>query len=486
MSLINDTQWNNFIKLGLTGVILAPIAYVHFLVFYFEIKILNKVLKLYYIFAFISLISLYTNKFFFLSQIFRYNWGKYPNAGIFETLNLLITLLTISYMYAFFFIKYKTYKGKLSTTSEYNRFKYILLSFTIFAFSAIDYLPAYGIDIYPFGFIFFDIFAFLISYAMIKHHLLDINIVVRKGVIYSILVTIITLIYFIIVYISEIIFRGFIGYKSIVLTLTSIVLFILLFQPLKNKIQSFVDKYFFKGSQEMLADENERLMEEIRRSDRLKAVATLAAGMAHEIKNPLTSIKTFTEYLDEKHEDSNFREKFKRIVGSEVDKINTIVSQLLDFAKPKLLSLQRTDVHKLLDETLSLLSNELIKKRIDVVKDYGAKEASIIEADPNRLKQVFLNLFLNAMDAIKDGGKLIVRTKLPSERQTLEIIIEDTGCGINHKDLPHIFDPFYSTKESGTGLGLSIVHGIIKEHGGNIICESESGKGTKFIITLPS
>ncbi len=232
----------------------------------------------------------------------------------------------------------------------------------------------------------------------------------------------------------------------------------------------------------MLAKENERLMEEIRRGDRLKAVATLAAGMAHEIKNPLTSIKTFTEYLDTKYNDESFRDKFKRIVGGEVDKINTIVGHLLDFAKPKPLSLQKVDIYNAIDETLSLLSNDFIKKRIDIVREYNTKELSTINADPNRLKQAFLNLFLNAMDAMKNGGKMIVNTRLSGNN--LEITIEDTGSGIPKKDIPHIFDPFYSTKENGTGLGLSIVYGIIKEHGGSITCESEVGKGTKFIITL--
>ena len=248
---------------------------------------------------------------------------------------------------------------------------------------------------------------------------------------------------------------------------------------------AFKRKFFSKKSRQMLAKENERLKEEIRRTDRLRAVATLAAGMAHEIKNPLTSIKTFTEYLDVKFDDKDFRDKFKRIVGSEVDRINTIVGNLLDFAKPRPLSERRVNVNKLLEETLTLLSNDFIRRKIDVIRGYSPEATDTIKADPNRLKQAFLNLFLNAMDAMKTGGKLVVEMDKTKDG-FLQITIEDTGKGISEETLSHIFDPFYSNKETGTGLGLSIVHGIIKEHGGQITCESETEKGTRFIITLPT
>lgn len=250
-------------------------------------------------------------------------------------------------------------------------------------------------------------------------------------------------------------------------------------------LSAFTHKLFSKKTRETLARENERLKEEIRRTDRLRAVATLAAGMAHEIKNPLTSIKTFTEYLDVKFDDKDFRDKFKRIVGSEVDRINTIVGNLLDFAKPRPLSQRRVNVNKLLEETLALLSNDFIRRKIDVIRGYGPKATDTIKADPNRLKQAFLNLFLNAMDAMKTGGKLVVEMDKTKDG-SLQITIEDTGKGISEETLSHIFDPFYSSKETGTGLGLSIVHGIIKEHGGQITCESETEKGTRFIITLPT
>jgi hypothetical protein len=145
-----------------------------------------------------------------------------------------------------------------------------------------------------------------VSYAIAAHHLMDITIVIRKTAVYSIVATLITISYFMLIYIMEGIFRGFIGYKSIPWTLSMIIVFTLIFQPLKNMVQVFIDRHFFKGSQALLEEELKRTQEELKRSERLKAVGTLAAGMAHEIKNPLTGIKTFLEYLPSKYNDSDF------------------------------------------------------------------------------------------------------------------------------------------------------------------------------------
>jgi len=318
-----------------------------------------------------------------------------------------------------------------------------------------------------------------ITYSIFAHNLMDIRIVVRKTAIYSILATVITAAYFILIYVMEGFFRGFVGYKSIPWTLSVIVVFTLIFQPLKNMVQDFVDTYFFKGS---LLHEYEKAQDELKRSERLKAVGTLAAGMAHEIKNPLTGIKTFTEYLGSHYTDPSFIEKFQKIVGSEVTKINDIVQQLLDFSKPKPLKLEQSDIHILIDNTLSFLSNDFVKYNIKLTKNYDST-LPLLHIDPNQIKQVFLNLFLNSIDAMKTtGGTLTITTKL--QDNNAYITIQDTGTGISKNDLEHVFDPFYSTKDHGTGLGMSIVYGIIKEHKGDITVSSEAGKGARFRVKL--
>ena len=244
-----------------------------------------------------------------------------------------------------------------------------------------------------------------------------------------------------------------------------------------------MDRFFFKGTPVEIAEQNELLRREVAEKEKFKAVATLAGGVAHEIKNPLTAIQTFSEFLPQKLNDKEFLNKFAAIVGTEVNRIDQLVHQLLDFAKPSPLSLKETNIHNLIDETLDFLNSKFIQHKIKIEKKYDINKESLLSVDPIQLKQVFMNIFLNAIDAMSQSGTLTVATKTTDA--SLEIIIQDTGCGITPKDLSHIFDPFFSNKDNGTGLGLSITHGIIQEHKGKIRVESVGGQGTDFTIELP-
>ena len=241
-----------------------------------------------------------------------------------------------------------------------------------------------------------------------------------------------------------------------------------------------------------------RLELQIRRSDRLASLGTLSAGMAHEIKNPLVSIKTFAQLLPERYQDSDFRETFSNLIGHEIDRIDSLVNQLLRFARPAKPVLQPMHVHAVLEKSLQLLGHRLYQKEIKLTRSWRA-DVDTIRADADQLEQVFLNFFLNAMDAMKRGGEMIVSTEIrPADEwvaaisgtngdvhEILRITIRDNGEGIKSEDIPHVFDPFFTTKDYGTGLGLSVVHGIIQEHGGQIEVESELAKGTSFHILLP-
>jgi signal transduction histidine kinase len=345
------------------------------------------------------------------------------------------------------------------------------------------FLGVYRINITPFPMNFVFIYTLTISYAIMKHNLWDINIVIRKGLIYSALISLITICYIVIALLLENLFRGLIGYKSLPITVITITILVIFFQPLKNHIQRVIDKYFFHGTIYQIDEENIKLREELQKSEKMKAIATLAAGMAHEIKNPLTSIKTFTEYLPEKYDDPEFRKKFNKIVGGEVERINTIVKQLLEFSRPSEPNLKEADINELMDEILALLNNDLLKHGIKVKTHYSPLPS--IDVDPAQIKQVFLNIMLNAIDAMKNGGALMVKTETVHE-QTVSIAISDTGEGIEKEDLKRIFDPFFSRKDGGTGLGLSVVHGIIEKHNGKIEVESEPGKGAIFTIFIPA
>jgi PAS domain S-box-containing protein len=241
-----------------------------------------------------------------------------------------------------------------------------------------------------------------------------------------------------------------------------------------------------------------RLELQIRRSDRLASLGTLSAGMAHEIKNPLVSIKTFAQLLPERYQDSDFRETFSNLIGHEIDRIDSLVNQLLRFARPAKPLLKPMHVHSVLEKSLQLVGHRLYQKEIKLTRLWRA-DVDTIRADADQLEQVFLNFFLNAMDAMKRGGEMVVSTEIrPAEEwvaavsgtngdlhEILRITVRDNGEGIRNEDIPHVFDPFFTTKDYGTGLGLSVVHGIIQEHAGQIEVESELSKGTAFHILLP-
>ena len=241
-----------------------------------------------------------------------------------------------------------------------------------------------------------------------------------------------------------------------------------------------------------------RLELQIRRSDRLASLGTLSAGMAHEIKNPLVSIKTFAQLLPERYQDSDFRETFSNLIGHEIDRIDSLVNQLLRFARPAKPLLKPMHVHSVLEKSLQLVGHRLYQKEIKLTRSWRA-DVDTIRADADQLEQVFLNFFLNAMDAMKRGGEMVVSTEIrPAEEwvaavtgtngevhELLRITVRDNGDGIRNEDIPHVFDPFFTTKDYGTGLGLSVVHAIIQEHSGQIEVESELSKGTAFHILLP-
>ncbi len=222
-----------------------------------------------------------------------------------------------------------------------------------------------------------------------------------------------------------------------------------------------------------------RLMQQ----ERMVAAGKLAMGLAHEIKNPLAAIKTFTEFLPERYDDPNFRQEFSEVVGEEVDRINRIVQSLSDFAKPILLKIETIDVQKVLKDTTTLLSNDCLKRNVKLEQSFEPQPI-LLPGDPNQLKQAFLNLCLNALDAMEtDGGTLSVSCQYRTGEAI--ICISDTGTGIAKEHLPQLFDPFFSTKQSGMGLGLAVVKQIVDHHLGSIRVESELGVGTTFEIRLP-
>lgn len=229
------------------------------------------------------------------------------------------------------------------------------------------------------------------------------------------------------------------------------------------------------------ADQILEIEEQLRRADRLSALGQLSAGMAHEIRNPLGSIRGTAEILQEGIDPADRRYEFTCILIKEVDRLNKVVQNFLDFARPSGGDRELVDINRLLAEVLTLTGQPALKNGVTTRLEAGVVPE--MEGDGEQLKQAFLNLVLNALQAMPAGGSLTISTALTEG--TLEIRFTDTGGGIPRENLDRIFNPFFTTRGEGTGLGLAITHRIIQGHGGRIAVESRVGAGTTFILTFP-
>ncbi|WP_026563743.1 PAS domain S-box protein [Bacillus sp. UNC41MFS5] len=228
--------------------------------------------------------------------------------------------------------------------------------------------------------------------------------------------------------------------------------------------------------------ERKKTEEVLHRQDKLAAVGQLAAGVAHEIRNPLTSMKGYAEFLQLDEKDPE-RIEFLSIILDEIERVNTIVEDFMVLAKPKAVELEEKNVVPVIKNVVSLLEFEARKKNVRLTFDCN-QEIIQIECDENRLKQVFLNFIKNGIEAMPNGGELHVKTIIHDNN--VQISIQDTGVGISKEKLKKLGEPFYTTKKNGNGLGLMVSFKIIESHNGKVFVESELNKGTTFNILLPA
>jgi PAS domain S-box-containing protein len=228
--------------------------------------------------------------------------------------------------------------------------------------------------------------------------------------------------------------------------------------------------------------ERKRTEEILHQQDKLAAVGQLAAGVAHEIRNPLTSMKGYTEFLQLDEKDPE-RLEFLSIILDEIERVNMIVEDFMVLAKPKAVELEEKNVIPVIKNVVSLLEFEARKRHVRLHLECEA-EIIQIECDENRLKQVFLNFIKNGIEAMPNGGDLYVRTFIKDNN--VQISIQDTGVGIPEDKLKKLGEPFFTTKKNGNGLGLMVSFKIIESHNGKVFIESEQNKGTTFNIFLPA
>lgn len=263
-------------------------------------------------------------------------------------------------------------------------------------------------------------------------------------------------------------------------------------RPVKNRILSislfsFIDEkgrpinFIFLSSD---ITSEKKMQGQIIQSEKMTAIGQLVANLAHQIRNPLAVIGSATQCCIERGGEADGLKRYFRIIYRNVQNANKIISDLLAFAKPRQLEFGKNDINKILIEIYRLLKVDFSKSKIRVLRRFDRYLPKIL-CDKESLKHAFFNLLMNSRQAMCNGGVISIITNYSSKDQTVEIIIRDTGKGIPKEHMTNIFNPYFTTKQKGTGLGLYIVHRIVTDHHGQILPESEEGKGTTMTITLP-
>ena len=260
-----------------------------------------------------------------------------------------------------------------------------------------------------------------------------------------------------------------------------------------NLLRSLADNAAIALENAVLHEDWKQTQLLLRRADRLRSLEAIAGGFAHEVRNPLTSISTFIQLVPSRRDDSYFMDSFSAQVVDDLARIERLIAEILDYARYMKPKFSAESLNNIVTSCLQFIEVKADKLEISIEK-HLAEDLPPMLVDRQQIKQVMMNLAMNAMDAMaKTGGRLTVTTRRVvrlDKSGWVQIEVADTGCGIAPEDLPHVFDPFFTTKHEstehvGTGLGLSIVHQIIQEHGGTVEARSTVGKGTSFLITLP-
>ncbi|MEM5593731.1 ATP-binding protein [Niallia circulans] len=227
--------------------------------------------------------------------------------------------------------------------------------------------------------------------------------------------------------------------------------------------------------------ENTLLEEQLRKSSTLNVVGELAAGIAHEIRNPMTALKGFIQLLEDGVA-SQENEMYFSVIKTELTGIESIINEFLLLAKPQAVQYVKRDIRQIMNDTIELLYAQAVLQNVQIIKMF-TEDMPTIYCEPNQLKQVFINIIKNAIEALEDGGEIAV--SIEYKQDYFHIAIRDNGRGMGMEILARIGEPFYTTKEKGTGLGLLVSYQIIEEHQGKVTVESEPGVGTTFHLVLP-
>jgi signal transduction histidine kinase len=228
-----------------------------------------------------------------------------------------------------------------------------------------------------------------------------------------------------------------------------------------------------------------RLSEKLQQSDKLSTLGLMASSVAHEVRNPLTSVSLFVKTLQDRFHDESFRDKFTQVVIPEVERIQKLTDDLLAFSRPAGMHYEQVDLNQVAEGLKSLLNYQFLNKHVELEVRPWDGSAPVVVGSSSQLFQVLMNLLLNALEATRERGKVVLKVSW-LEKDWIEASVEDTGSGIPEGMRAQIFEPFFTTKERGTGLGLATSQRVVAEHGGQIRVDSELGHGSRFVVRLPA
>ena len=469
---------------GIAGGIFIPVFFVHFVLALLD-KTVREKLLLYiaYGLGFLFLLLDFTP--FFVKDVapasgFRY----YPQPGVVYPFLAVFVLACFAYGFLCLFI------GAISSNgAKRNQIFYVILACIVgFLGGMTTFFPVWGINFPVVSHLALPLYVLITVYAILKHRLLDISVIVREGLVYSTLTVLFAGFYVLAVLFANYFVSHYILFNQVATIFLVVFISVMVFQPVRNGVQRLVDRLFFQGEYRYqktiddLSSENRKLFSDLLQANKLAALGTISGGMAHEIKNPLASIKGMTQVLHDNLDDPEFIKEYQEVVDRQVDRINNLVEKLLKFGQPPQLLLSVFDLNRAIDETIGLVASQCRKNKIRIEQKLA--KLPEIQADAEQLSQVLLNLMLNAIQSMSEGGVLSITSgvKMPDN---IVVEIADTGKGISPENLNNIFDPLFTTKDGGTGMGLAVVYRIVTGHDGEISVDTKLGKGTKFSICLP-
>lgn len=469
-------------KIGYTGIILIPVMWLSFIFSFMNVKFYKRIITIYSLLSFIFVISLWTTD-YFVSGVYKYFWGYYPKAGILHPFYLLLILVTVS---VGVYLLLKNWYGVRKETSLYKyRIQHILFGFIIYAFAIIDFVPNYGIEIYPFGWVCVVFFVAIIIYAILKYQLMDIKLIVKKAFFYSAGVGLVGGLITTITFLSYWFVANVPGFKFWTIPLLAAV------------ITFWLGNLFWRKSKqvEKAYEVEKQARQELQHLNEVKDQFILATQ--HHLRTPLTIMKGYLSVILDKDQtlQTQTKDRLSRVSVS-TDRLVKLVNELLDISQFQVgkqsLNLQSVNIRELIEEILKELQPDIQVKNLKIkIIPEDQNGWLLITADPEKLKIVLSNLIDNAVKYNVAQGSIIIQGQKTDS--FFRISIKDIGIGINPEETSTLFTRYFERGEqaqkiytTGRGIGLFIAASIVKAHNGKIWAESEGiNKGATFYIELP-